>query len=206
VDKTQGILANDNDIEGNPAQKGYDYLVVELITGPEHAETFTLLQEADGEFRGAFTYRPEPHFAGIDTFTYRAKDSGGSVSMEKTVQITVLDIESPLVSWTEPVTDGLTYDVVTGMLTLGVNAEDNASIQRVRFLRWDALLNKHVEIGMDYEAPYEVELDANTLNWGWNQVFAEAYDNLGNRSNIPYIWLYRNKIPYFLPIISVPTR
>ena len=56
-----GVLANDNDVEGDP-------LTAVLISGPSHASSFTLNPD------GSFSYAPNPNFSGTDTFTYKAND------------------------------------------------------------------------------------------------------------------------------------
>ena len=58
-----GILGNDND--GDNAQ---NTLTALLVTGPTHAENFTL--NADG----SFVYAPAFNFIGTDSFTYKAND------------------------------------------------------------------------------------------------------------------------------------
>src|SRR4029077_18621316 len=71
-----GPLSNDTDPDG-------DVLTAALVTGPTHG-TLTGTSTA-----GAFTYTPNPDFAGTDTLTYTVTDPGGLTSNVATVTITV---------------------------------------------------------------------------------------------------------------------
>jgi hypothetical protein len=72
-----GVLANDVDAEGSP-------LSVELGTGTSRG---VLQLNVDG----SFTYSPQAHFNGEDSFTYRVRD-GIDVSTEATVRLTVRSV------------------------------------------------------------------------------------------------------------------
>lgn len=110
------------------------------------------------------------------------------------------DTEPPIVDWVSPVSRQLRYDVVDEVIHLEVTASDNLAIDRVLFYRWDATNELFVDIATITAEPYQTELNAATLNPGWNQVFAKAFDTSGNVSERQYIWLYR--IP--ITIISIP--
>jgi hypothetical protein len=56
-----GVLGNDLDEDDDP-------LIAQLVVGPSSAETFALAAD------GSFTYVPQSHFSGSDSFTYRAAD------------------------------------------------------------------------------------------------------------------------------------
>jgi len=71
-----GVLGNDDDPDGE------DALTATLVTGPQHALSFTL------SAGGSFSYTPEANFHGTDTFTYTA-GGGGAVSNIATVTLTV---------------------------------------------------------------------------------------------------------------------
>lgn len=75
VGATEGVLANDFDVNGDP-------LTASLVSGPVHATIFTL--NADG----SFDYTPIAGFDGTDTFTYVANDGTGDSGIA-TVTITV---------------------------------------------------------------------------------------------------------------------
>ena len=64
VTAADGVLANDNDPEGDP-------LTAILVSGPSNATAFTLNPD------GSFTYTPNAAFDGYDTFTYKANDGSG---------------------------------------------------------------------------------------------------------------------------------
>ncbi len=68
------VLSNDSDPDG-------DTLAVEQVTQPSHGSVVN---------NGAsITYRPNPGFFGIDSFTYVANDGRGGLSNSATVRITV---------------------------------------------------------------------------------------------------------------------
>jgi len=71
-----GLLANDEDVEGDPLTAITDTL-------PLHGD-LTLLPD------GSFVYQPDPGFFGHDSFNYRASD-GQAMSDPVTVIITVVD-------------------------------------------------------------------------------------------------------------------
>ena len=73
-----GLLGNDNDRDSIQST-----VTALLVTGPSHAESFTL--NADG----SFVYTPALNFVGTDSFTYRAND-GTADSNPATVTITVV--------------------------------------------------------------------------------------------------------------------
>ena len=78
-----GVLANDTDADSDP-------LTANLVSGVSHG-TLTL------NANGSFSYTPASHFAGSDSFTYRAFD-GTAYSNTVTVSITVVDTEPPTIS------------------------------------------------------------------------------------------------------------
>lgn len=67
-----GVLANDSDPNG-------DAIVAVLATAPSHG-TLTL------NANGSFTYKPAANYTGTDSFSYRAKDTGG---MTDTAAVTI---------------------------------------------------------------------------------------------------------------------
>ena len=69
------VLTNDTDAEG-------DTLTAILVSGPSHADAFTLNSD------GTFSYTPETGFTNTDTFTYKAND-GTADSTPITVTINV---------------------------------------------------------------------------------------------------------------------
>ena len=74
-----GVLANDDDVEGDP-------LTAILVTGTGNG---TLALYADG----SFTYTPGAGFNGVDSFAYTADDGDGGIATA-TVQITVSPVSS----------------------------------------------------------------------------------------------------------------
>jgi len=77
---TSGVLANDNDADGNP-------LTAVLVAGVSHG---SLVLNSNG----SFTYTPSANFNGADSFTYMAND-GLANSNTATVTITVNAVNDP---------------------------------------------------------------------------------------------------------------
>jgi hypothetical protein len=86
-----GILRNDTDMDG-------DALSAILVTTPAHGALAL-------NSSGAFTYTPNPNYAGPDTFTYRVTD-GQASSDPATVQIQITQVNDP------PVTEADAYTAV----------------------------------------------------------------------------------------------
>ena len=91
VGSEQGILLNDNDVDG-------DSLTATLV---DDVSNGTLVLTTGG----TFTYTPDAHFSGFDSFTYRASD-GTNDSDVATVTITVAPINDAPV----PMDDSYTLD------------------------------------------------------------------------------------------------
>ena len=181
-----GVLENDADSDG-------DELAAILVSMPEHTALFELSQD------GSFVYQPEDSFIGVDTFTYKAFD-GALYSEVVTVEIDVFDVQSPQVEWVSPVSNGSVYDAGSEPVLLEVQAQDDTAVQMVRFYRWDAIEEAFLDIGFVDTAPYRMEIDPGSLNPGWNQIFARAFDITGNESGRTWIWLrLKPAFSLFLP-------
>ena len=100
-----GILANDTDPER-------DVLTVSLplVTLPSHG---ALTQNADG----SLTYTPALNYTGTDSYTYRAKDSGGLTSNIATVTITITPVNDPPVAVNDAATTPMNTAVTLTVLT-----------------------------------------------------------------------------------------
>jgi uncharacterized repeat protein (TIGR01451 family) len=112
------------------------------------------------------------------------------------------DYQAPTVSWLQPVLNGERINVGCQTLRLMVSATDNVAVHHVRFYRWDTTIGNgaFVEIGIDTTLPYQWDIDTCKLAANWNQVFAEALDTYGNKSQRQFIWIYRYVM--FMPAIS----
>src|SRR5207244_1038312 len=73
IDALTGVLANDNDIDGNS-------LSASVVSGPANG---SLSLNADG----SFSYTPSAAFSGTDSFVYAASD--GSLTSQSSVTLTV---------------------------------------------------------------------------------------------------------------------
>ncbi|MFC6199586.1 tandem-95 repeat protein, partial [Ponticaulis profundi] len=99
VDATNGVLANDTDVEG-------DTLTASLVTGVSNG---TLTFNADG----SFTYVPDVNFNGTDSFTYRVND-GTEDGNIVTVTLNVGAVNDAPVA----ISDSFTVDEDSGATTL----------------------------------------------------------------------------------------
>jgi hypothetical protein len=149
---------------------------------------------------GAFVYTPGEDFIGLDTFMYQLQ--GDESSNFGTVEITVRDTQPPLVEWISPVPEGEVLIVEREIVQLEAGAVDNDLVTGVQFYRWDSDLDAHVLYDMLETAPYQMELHTQELNFEWNQIFVRAFDESGNVSPSPFIWLYKLPVDYlvYLPI------
>ena len=106
-----GILGNDTDVDN-------DALTANLVSGTTHG---TLSFGSSG----SFTYTPNAHFAGTDSFIYRAND-GTVNSNAATVTIHVLDTEPPSIA--ASVATGLLWPPDHDLVNVGFSfsASDNS--------------------------------------------------------------------------------
>jgi hypothetical protein len=150
---------------------------------------------------GSFIYIPEEDFLGIYSFTYRL-EHGDEISDPAVVQITVRDTQPPQLEWISPVPEGEVLIVESEIVQLEAGAMDNGLVTGVQFYRWDSDLDAHVLYDILETAPYQMELQAQELNFEWNQIFVRAFDESGNVSASPFIWLYKLPVDYllYLPI------
>lgn len=84
------VLANDTDSDGTLSGAGLE-VTSAAVSGGTDIDTVT----------GTITYTPASGFTGNDSFSYIAADDDGAASNEVTVSITVLPIESTLLTVTE---------------------------------------------------------------------------------------------------------
>jgi len=105
-----GVLGNDTDVDG-------DTLHAALVANASHGSV-TL------NANGSFTYIPNAHFSGFDTFTYKANDSHVDSNVA-TVTIHVLDTQPPAI--TASVATNLLWPVNHDLVNVGFtfNATDN---------------------------------------------------------------------------------
>src|SRR5690606_10385618 len=97
VPDSTGVLANDDDVEA-------DAIEATLESAPAHGSVTMVPQ-------GGFTYEPDVDFFGIDTFTYRATDTGGGEAVA-TVTIEVAGVNDA------PVAPGGTFTADEGIVCL----------------------------------------------------------------------------------------
>ena len=149
---------------------------------------------------GNFTYNPDSGFIGSDTFTYVASN-GINESDPATVIIEVID-QTPLsVEWIPPALSGEIYDLFSEEVYLEVEASDNHQLNCVEFVHWDVERKEFVQLGIDCVNEFGITIDSSVLNFGWNQIFAQADDEAGNLSEFKHIWLYLMASTY-LPLVE----
>jgi hypothetical protein len=175
-----GVLANDE------IQRGHTPQAV-LAESPRHG---TVILASNG----AFTYTPDSGFFGEDSFRYLIRTNNGD-SNDAPVTIAVPDRVAPTVAWLSPGGNGEIVYVQGEPVTLEVNASDNATVESVTFLRWDAVQEQFITLGIVETRPYRLVFNTGELNPEWNQVFAIAFDQAKNQSNREFIWLYRGTPP-----------
>jgi len=84
---TPGVLGNDSDPDGRP-------LVAVLVSGPQHGTLLTF------KTNGAFKYKAEANYNGVDTFVYRARAGASDFSADTTVTLTIGAVnDAPVGVW-----------------------------------------------------------------------------------------------------------
>jgi len=91
--KVPGLLKNDYDVDD---PNSLSPLTLTVVSEPENG-TLEMESNSAGKLNGAFTYTPNPNFAGTDVFTYTLTDEGGLESKTATVTISVTDVNDPMV-------------------------------------------------------------------------------------------------------------
>jgi VCBS repeat-containing protein len=181
-----GVLANDSDVDSG------DRFTAKIYDLPKSP----LVLNSDGSF--TYVPMPDPNLDIItDTFKYQAYD-GRELSQIATVTITI-DTGIPQVTWLEPVQHGgqIYVPQPNEKIPLSFTATDNISISRVELFRWDAIRKVTVMIANLNHEPYFFELDSRQLNFGWNQIFIQAFDEAGNANDYQdpskggFFWIYR---------------
>ncbi len=109
-----GVLANDNDPDGNT-------LIAVLVDSPQHGSV-TL------NANGSFTYTPAGNYNGPDSFTYRANDGTTNGNLA-TVNLTITAVNDVAVSGNDAYTIGedgtLIVPAASGVLANDTDAENN---------------------------------------------------------------------------------
>jgi VCBS repeat-containing protein len=188
-----GLLANDSDAETDKFS---------LITSQETDVSKGKLALNNN---GSFTYTPPEDYIGTVSFTYKAYD-GDLYSNVATVMIAVgEDNEPPIISWISPSIDEDTWiDVGTQIYPLEVKVLDNVEVALVNFRRWEPSAGTNgdwVYLGSVSSSPFRLDLDTSTINLGFNQITAEAYDSSNNFSE-SNIFLRRWGGLIHMPIVS----
>ena len=180
------VLNNDSALDDTPLQ-------LSVVSGPLNG-TYLINPAPEN----TITYTPSLSFPGEDQFTYSVCDGDGDCS---TAKVVIEDQVPPTLDWVTPVgTDGVFY-VINGEIEMEVEVIDNFQANCVEFLQWDAIQLVFHNLGNVCQEPYSITVDGSTLNYAWNQIFAQASDTAGNLSDYETIWLYRWK-PTYIPLIS----
>ena len=180
----------DADGNGNTGDAGAQWLPGEIFTDPANKITITINSATS---------------TGFSVTICNACNEPTPTPGPTATATTIPDTEKPVLHWVKPVSDTETYySPPNENVLLEVNATDNVEVAKVHFLRYDALNNVWIELGDDFTAPFQYNLDVRTLNPEWNQINAYALDNSGNGSDSPYIWIYKTN-PTQTPT-PTPTR
>jgi len=196
-----GVLINDSDVDSSG-------LTTSLVSGPScnPSGCGTLEFRSDG----SFTYHFATEYLGTVTFQYRVSD-GGLYSNTATVTISVISGSVFQIQWLAPIIPNPPgyKEVADNHIWLQVNVLNCSGTCTARYIRWDVLKRKWVDLGT-VGAPYRFLLDTSILysgkgklNPGWNQVSAIAYDNSGHSSGMISILLKRRPKEYF-PVMVMP--
>lgn len=114
-------------------------------------------------------------------FRIQATDIAGNTSNHSNaILVRSPDLTNPTVTWLSPAAAHNSYNAYGELVTLKANATDNRGVTKVRFDWWDNTAQQRVLIGEDTTAPYEVNLDTNSLRPGCHYVNAGAFDATGN--------------------------
>ena len=146
------------------------------------------------------TYTPAESFAGIDEFTYMICDANGDCT---SALVIIEDQVPPVITEVTPVDIGGYIEVFDEEFPVEVTVTDNFQVDCVSFSRWDAPNDQFVDLGVVCQNPFQIILDAKTLNFGWNEVILRAVDMAGNTSGYSSIWFIRvNKV--HIPLVFSP--
>jgi hypothetical protein len=188
-----GILANDTYSSQEPLQ-------IIQVRPPSYG-TLNLGQS------GGFTYQAHSGYFGEDAFEYMVS-SAGVESNTAIVHLNRTNQAAPRMEWISPVRQsGEPYYLHEGELViLEVRPVGNAEITLVTFIWWDAVNELFVDIASVDQPPFRTEVSASLFNPGWNQLDIVAVDQVGNTSEVSYIWLYKylqaeTENPLFLPFV-----
>jgi hypothetical protein len=188
-----GILANDTYSSQEPLQ-------IIQVRPPSYG-TLNLGQS------GGFTYQAHSGYFGEDVFEYMVS-SAGVESNTAIVHLNRTNQAAPRMEWISPVRQsGEPYYLHEGELViLEVRPVGNAEITLVTFIWWDAVNELFVDIASVDQPPFRTEVSASLFNPGWNQLDIVAVDQVGNTSEVSYIWLYKylqaeTENPLFLPFV-----
>lgn len=180
------VLQNDFALDDTP-------LFLEVINGPSYGSY--AIDPAPGN---TITYTPLTTFLGFDQFDYSVCDGNGDCA---TASVIIDDQDAPNLIWIAPVKTGGTYEIVNGNITLEVTAEDNFQVDCVDFLRWDATEMVFYNLDKVCQPPYTITIESNSINFAWNQIFAQATDLAENYSSFETIWIFRWNHSY-IPLLS----
>jgi hypothetical protein len=145
------------------------------------------------------TYTPSETFTGNDQFTYMVCDLDGDCA---SADVVIEDQIPPEIISVSPAGVGGIFEISDEEIKVEVEVTDNFQVNCVNFIRWDARIEQHIQLGEDCQAPYVITIDGNSLNYGWNQISIRASDMAGNISPYTLFWFYRPNYNYIPLIIS----
>lgn len=198
VPVTIAVLDNDSDVDGEVVYL-HDFDQASPQGGDlQRDDNGTPFTQSDDRI----IYSPPTGYFGTDFFNYIVSDGSAQSSAQVTVTIIPQeepDTQAPSVTWLSPVGDEEVHHVSNEMVVLEIQVSEDQGIDRVEYHRWDVPAQDYVELATLTASPYRFELDTRTLNMGWNQINARAYDTAGNASEVGHIWLFKTT-QIFLPL------
>jgi hypothetical protein len=146
------------------------------------------------------TYTPLLTFSGSDQFSYQVCDADGDCS---SADVFVEDQVPPVIISLSPIAIGETGVMQGEVVTISVEVFDDFWTECVSILRWDPYIEQHIPMGDDCQEPYTMDIENTSLNYGWNQIFIQASDSVGNLSEYVFFWLIRARFT-FIPLTITP--
>jgi hypothetical protein len=198
LDPTEGTPGTEATVTGSGWKAGHE-VNVQWDDGTELAATTV---DGNGDFTVFFVVPDAAEGEHTIDFVGVPPD-GEAYSIPATFTVVPTETQPPTLSWVKPVSNHGFYTTTSGTVELEVTATDNVSVRSVAFVRWDRVNLQWIGIdtgssgdrlpspssrsNTDLSPPYQASVDVNTLNIGWNDIFAVVEDTAGNQVPVPIV-------------------